>query len=527
MGFWKTVADRVRNIFTRGYDAVDDRRFNRNWNAVNQPMEFIGRASRDDLRAKARDLEMNSDLTNALIMARERNLIGAGYTLQARTPSARLNTEIEKLWMQWTKARNCDVTGVQSLHAMLRMAVRRKLVDGGVFIHKCFTPKGKVRLQLQMLEVDSLDLTHNFPKDSHGITCVNGVEYDPYNRPVAYWFTQFEPDGLTSLDSVRVDANDIIFYFDRTRPTQLREISGLAPMMTRIRDTNQFVEAVAVKQRIEACLAVFIKRVKADQTAARNVTRRKGGVDYEGLELGPGLIQDLNAGDEIQVVNPTGQATDAAEFVRMFQRMIGAAYGLSYESVTRDNSSANYSSARQGAIEDELTYATEREQLEAILDEIYETFVISCWLSELIPIDNLFADKEKYFAHEWVRRPKPWIDPLKEANANKIALQSGIKTFPEICAERGQDWRDVVDTYAEIAKYGEKKGIDLSQLLFDGRQVFMKDEPEPQQTMPKPQQIIPEQKEVDGNANDAEGSAADGSPPGGSTSGDNAADTGK
>ena len=44
--------------------------------------------------------------------------------------------------------------------------------------------------------------------------------------------------------------------------------------------------------------------------------------------------------------------------------MIGAGQGLSYEATSRDMSETNYASARQGAIEDEMTY---QEEVEAIL----------------------------------------------------------------------------------------------------------------------------------------------------------------
>ena len=43
-------------------------------------------------------------------------------------------------------------------------------------------------------------------------------------------------------------------------------------------------------------------------------------------------------------------------------------------------SQCTYSSARQGLIEDGMTYAEEDELLAEILDEIYETFIISAVL---------------------------------------------------------------------------------------------------------------------------------------------------
>ena len=78
----------------------------------------------------------------------------------------------------------------------------------------------------------------------------------------------------------------------------------------------------------------------------------------------------MNAGDEVQVVNPSGQGSDATNFAKLQQRLVGAGQGISYEAVSRDMAESTYSSTRQGLIEDELTYKEEKELLIEILDEI-------------------------------------------------------------------------------------------------------------------------------------------------------------
>lgn len=455
----------------RSYDAGDGRRLNAGWRAFNQSAEMTDRPERDVIRARARDLERNSDITEAILWAYKRNVIGKGFALQARTGSDRKNKELEKLWKKWTKARNCDVTGQQSLNQMLRMAVVRKKVDGGVFFVKCYTSDGMVPFQLQMLEVDELDSMMD-GRNTNGHTVVGGIAYNAYNRPVGYYFRQYSPDGMTLQKPRYVKADDVIFYYTKRRPSQIREVSDLAPTMSRIRDANEFMTAVSVKERINACLSVFIKK----QIPATGIGRggdRFGETrhEYDGKTLTPGMIKELNAGDEVQVVNPTGQSADATSFIKLQQRMIGAGQGLSYEATSRDMSETNYSSARQGAIEDEMAYQEEVEAILAILDEVYETFVISCVLSGRIEFPAGFwgASKDKYLAHEWIRTPKKWIDPLKESNAAKTALNTGQKTYKELAAENGRDWRGQIDDTVEVLDYAKSKGYDFANVFFDGR----------------------------------------------------------
>lgn len=454
----------------KNYDAGSYDRPNQNWRVGNQSAELTDRYSRDDVKARARDLERNSDIMNSVVGAFKRNVVGSGFSIQAKTEEPELNKEIERAWKRWCKKRNCDVTGTQSLNQIIRMAVERKKIDGGILFVKRYTSDGFIPFKLQMIEVDELDGSTLNPKKA-GNKVVGGIEYNSFNRPVGYFIKQYDIDGYGMKEPVYVEEKDVIFYFTKKRPTQLREMSDMAATIPRVRDVNEFMMAVSVKERIEACLSVFIKRsIPATGIGRPNGSPTAGDkVSYDGKLLSPGMIKELNAGDEIQVVNPAGQGADATSFTKLQQRLIGAGQGISYEATSRDMSEANYSSARQGMIEDDLTYGEEKELLMEVLDEIYETFVISAVLSGAIAIPKFWEEKERYLAHDWTQEPRPWIDPQKESNANKTALQTGQKTFKQISAENGRDWRDQVDDIAEVIEYGKEKGIDIESYIFGVR----------------------------------------------------------
>lgn len=450
----------------RNYDAGSYDKSNQNWRVSNTSAELTDRYSRDSVRARARDLERNSDIMNSVVGAYKRNVVGGGYHVQVRTDNPELNKQIEKAWNKWCKKQNCDVTGTQSLNQIIRMAVERKKIDGGILFVKRYTKDGFVPFKLQMIEVDELDAGTVKPKHS-GNKVVGGIEYNPFNKPVGYHIRQYDIDGYSQREAVYVDAKDVIFYFTKKRPSQLREMSDMAPTIPRIRDVNEFMTAVSVKERIEACLSVFIKKSLPTSGIGRNNSVATADrVSYEGKMLTPGMIKELNAGDEVQVVNPSGQGADATSFTKLQQRLIGAGQGISYESTSRDMSESTYSSARQAWIEDDLTYNEDKELLIEILDEIYETFIISAVLCGAISIPKFWDMKDVYLAHEWVQEPKPWIDPYKESNANMVALQTGQKTFKQIAAENGRDWHDQVDDMVEVLEYGKSKGIDLGGVLF-------------------------------------------------------------
>ena len=100
---WRQQLDFIRGA---GYDAADSGRLNRNWRPRNEAADYVDRGARDVIRARARDMERNSDMFNSILFAYKRNVVGTGFTLQASTGDEELDTQIEKLWKRWTKKQN-------------------------------------------------------------------------------------------------------------------------------------------------------------------------------------------------------------------------------------------------------------------------------------------------------------------------------------------------------------------------------------------------------------------------------------
>lgn len=449
----------------RGYDAANHGRMNAGWTVHNESAEYTDKNKRDTIRARARDLERNSDVVNAILHAYKRNVVGKGYTLQAKTGDDELDEKIEHAWREWTKAKNCDVTGEQSFSQIMRMAINRKKVDGGILFIFRYTDEGITPFKLQAIEVDELDINQIVPRKK-GNTVVGGIEYNPYRRAVGYYINRYDIEGWKTLDSVYVDAKDVYFFKVKNRPSQIREVSDLAHVLTRVRDANEFITAVSMKERIAACLSVFIKRAIPSGGYGRSGIKTETGMSYEGKTLMPGMIQSMGAGDEIQVVDPKNAGADATQFLKIMQSLIAAGEGISYEALSRDMSSATYSSARQNAIEDEATYAEDVELLMAFMSEVYERFLKSCEISGAIRIAGFWENQEKYINHSWTKAPKKWIDPSKEATADQVALQSGQKTFQDFCAEKGKDWKEAVRQMAELQNYAAEYGVDINKILF-------------------------------------------------------------
>lgn len=443
----------------RAYDAGNDGRLNANWRAVNSNAESINRTYRDTVRARSQDLERNSDILESILLAFERNVVGTGFRLQVKTPNEELNTQIETLFKEWSRPRYCDLSQQQSFAEICQMMVRRRRVDGAVFIVKRYVENDFVPFTLQMYEVEDLDIT----RVSSTARIVGGIEYNEYNRPIGYYVKKYDVLGQWTGQSERINAKDVFYMYRKKRPSQLREMSELTTTLPRVRDMNQYMEAVSVKERVAALLAVMIKKFNNTGGIGRGTTNNSKSIDYEGKTLTPGMIMELNPGDEVQVVTPPGQGASAAEFIRLQQRLSGSSQGISYEAAARDMSQVNYSSARQGLLEDRSTYEMEQEFIrDHFLREVYEEFIEAAVLAGVIHIPDYFQNKKAYQKHEWIAPGMKWIDPKKEADANKTMLDNNLTTLANVAASTGQDWREIIDQRSVEIAYAKQKGVIIN-----------------------------------------------------------------
>lgn len=454
------------------YHAGEVNRGSEGWVPVNAKAEQINQPHRDFIRARGKDLERNSDIVGAPIGTLERNVVATGFRVQADTGNEKMNAKMENVWNDWQKPRNCDITGAQAFWEICKMTVRRTAVDGGILFVKTYIGNERFPFQLQAREVDDIDSCGMLRFGANVI--VNGIEVDSWQKPQAYYLKEYSPDGWFTGKTKRVPAEQVVALWRKTQPSQIREISPLAPAITRANDTEEYLDAVSIKEKILASLSAFIKRMVPSSGPGRGLGASAGSADYDPKtgykkkRLSPGMIMELQPGDDVSAVIPTGQAANTKEFVALHQRLIGAGQGLSYEATSRDMSQVNYSSARQGLLEDQRTYEDWQQWLiDHFLSEVYTEVIISAVLSGELDIPDFWKNKAKYLKHRWIAPGWSWIDPVKEITANQKAIDSGQDNLANVCARTGYDWREILEQRAKekafIKEMEEKYGVVMTE----------------------------------------------------------------
>lgn len=446
----------------RAYEAGEVTRFNDGWVPIDGDTENADKTQRDLVKARARYLENNSDIAGAAVGGIVRNVVGTGIKPQARTGDERLNKEIESLWKEWTRPENCDITGQQTFEEMQAMLLRRKIVDGEILVKKVIDKNGRFPLKLQVIKSDLLSqYMLRAPKTNNVIR--SGIELDDHLRPLAYWIDKKTPDGYTEYDPTRVRADEIIHLWTRSQPDQIRGMSDLTPIIKRLKDTQDYLDAETVAAKIAACFSVFI----TTQTGAPGTIGRIGNTkDAENKRLQsirPGMIKYLAPGESVTTANPSRGIASAKDYVSIQERLAGAGLGLSYELMSRDFNSSSFSAARQGMLEDRKTFEPIQQFLSAHLCmPIYREWLDTCVLAGVLDIPDYFSNREAYQTVEWVTPGWSWIDPQKEVNADISAIQNGGKTLSQWCAERGYDWREQLEQMALEKETAESLGLKLA-----------------------------------------------------------------
>lgn len=477
LGFFSPEAAYKRMAFRSAFDAGRPHRSRADWSPVGGNSEMINGMSRQIIREKARDLERNSDITNSVIGAFERNVVGNGFKLQADTGDDKLNMLIETAFETWQKPSNCDITGTQSFVELCTMAVRRMRVDGGMLFLKTYTGSKQYPLQLQARDISDLDGCYVLPQNvKKGHALVNGVELNPYGKPVAYYIRQQKIDGWYDIEPVRMPADMVIPLWMKYTPQQVREMSPLAMTVGRVANTEDYLSTIAIKEKTLACLAIFIKRqnpVTGSMPGRFNMNAVDERTGYQQRSLTPGMIEELLPGDEAQSVIPSGQASNAKDMLCTFNRFIGAGQGLSYEAVSRDMSQVNYSSARQGLLEDRRTYQRmQRFLIDHFLDVVYEAFLDAVVTAGTIHISDYWQNRDKYLAHYWTAPGWSWIDPVKEVTANTISINSNQESLASVCSKNGVDWEATLEQRAKELKRQKELEAEYGISFKEGGNTF-------------------------------------------------------
>jgi lambda family phage portal protein len=409
------------------------------------------------LRDRSRDLVRNNPYASKAVQAVVGNLVGTGILPRARSGDGDIDAAADRLWARF--AESCDADGLTDFSGLQALAVRAMVESGECLVRireRRIEDGLAVPVQLQVLEPDHLDAGKTGDLADGGFV-VQGVEFDALGRRRAYWLYPVHPGEVTlfrksALASKPVPAAGVLHLFDRWRPGQVRGVPWFAPVVLKLRDLDEYDDAELVRKKIEACFAAFVTGADDEETLGT------ASIDADGRRVEsfePGMIEYLAPGKDVRFASPSA-AGGYAEYMRVQLHAIAAGVGLTYELLTGDLSQVNYSSIRAGLIEFRRRMEALQWQLlvPGLCRPIWQRFVAAAQAQGSLPDRRIDA--------EWTAPRFEAVDPLKDIQADILAVRAGLMTLKEAIARQGYDPAQVL---AEIGATNDE--LDALGIILD------------------------------------------------------------
>lgn len=443
----------IGRLASRKYDGAAVGRRTSGWNPLNTSANAEIRGQLGRLRDRSRDLVRNNPYAARAVETIVANTIGAGIIPQVKDSSRARAQRFQDAWVRWAETTECDLNGQHDIYGLQSLAMRTLAESGEVIIRRVFVKGKTLPIKIQILEPDHIDST----RESFGADkpIIQGVEVSDDGAPQALWLYENHPGdyGLTgsfnSLKSKRFALDGMIHLYDVKRPGQLRGVPWGAPVMLKMQDLEEFIDATIVKQKVAASFAAFVE----DPDGA--LTDGDGKAISISEKIEPGAIEILPPGKRMSFPNPPA-TNDFGGFTQEVLHAIAIGFGVPYESLTGDYSRVNFSSGRMGWIEFQRNI--DRWRWNLVIPRFCDP--IFSWFTEAALISGVDHVAPKGVT--WTPPRREMIDPSKEFSSMATAVRSGFMSLSEALRSQGFDPDEV---YGEIAQDNEK--LDKLKLILD------------------------------------------------------------
>jgi lambda family phage portal protein len=441
------------------------------------------RMSLDTMRNKSRTLAENNGIVRRYLNMCRNNIVGSEgvrfkpviYLKDGETPDIKAQNAITTAWKKWCARGVCEIAGRQSFKDLQRGLIYDAMRDGEFLIKKITgaAAGNAFGYALQRIDPRRLDTTHDTPCNEYGNAVVMGVEVNDYGRPVAYYILQSSSIyGSATLETKRIPADEIIHGFvpDEFVETT-RGVPSLYPVLNHLKDMGEYNTAALLNAKAGAKRLGFFIRTEEGAPAdnaglATGAETGEDGNQQLVIDTDDLYAQSLDYGLDFKDVSTRYPDGQYGQFIKTHGEWIAAGLNVSYNTLFNDLEGVNYSSIRQGVLD-------EREAWKTLQDWFINAFheeIFGDWLRYALLYGQIVsstgkaftpADMERLKGHAWHARRWGWVDPLKDAQAQVLLLQSKLTSRTRIAADAGNEIEDVFSEIEQERDVAKEYGIDL------------------------------------------------------------------
>lgn len=454
--------------------------------------------------ARVRDLVRNDPTAGAALQRLCDILVGAGLRLSAHPdadalgidPDAAhaLGRQIQKEWRLFATdpRRECDAQRKLTMNGIFRLAQRTYLTASeSTAVLKWRENGTRYATCIQLIDPDRLSQPYQkFDSDRMR----GGVEMDSWYAPIAYHIREAHQGDWWAIGKswtwTRVPRETdwgrpvFIHAYEPEREGQTRAVSQFASLVGRLRMLDRFTDAEIATATLNALFAAFIETDMpsdevTDRLTAGDAVNGGGAqgwfnrvVDYfhkNPAMLGGSRIPVMPLGSKVTMNGSPRQTASFEKFERVFVNRIAARLGLPGELLT-DFSQTNYSSMR-AALNEMWRMASRAKAVfeEQFVQPIYFAFMEEAfskgYLTEPKGAPSFDEMPGAYLRARWIGPGRGYVDPVKEAEAAALRMESMVSTLEMEAAEQGLDYEEVLDQIQREEQALKDRGLTRLSLV--------------------------------------------------------------
>jgi capsid protein len=346
--------------------------------------------------------------------------------------------------------------------------------DGETMVYKTFSPESR-RPRIQLIESAHRIVTPSTMRDREGQSIIDGIEFqedgfgNPVGKPKTYWLRNdavafqvppYNPVVTAIQDWTPIPAERIIHLFEPSRIGLRRGLPFAYPVLNDEHDLEdlQMLEMKAAKAAAEIANVVTNRTGEANTASSRrqkmqiqsqdvngNATVKTNPLYYE-VTMGGRTTYFVN-GEKIEQFKSDRPSVSTQWYWDYLVRKICAGVGISAQLVMPFSLQGTVTRAD---LDIAAGFFRSRSAVMAhVMREIY--IWVMGWA---VKYDRALDGAPDDWYRVNIRPPRsPNVDVGRNSQAMLAELEAGTRTFQDICAELGHDWRDVLRQKAEEAAF--------------------------------------------------------------------------
>lgn len=442
----------------------NDEKHWRDADALNATSQFTPTV-RWRIRNKTRYECQNNTYAAGCVRTLVNDTVGRGPRLQLLTADPKFNAAVESLWRMWAGAADWSLT--------TRLACGVGVVGGECFGVPKESKKFKrlgipVELDLKLFEPDQVSHGADFNwlfKNENGD---DGVVCDADGEVVAYKFLKTHPGDMRpvagkSFETDTVPAEDVMHWFQPTRPGQLRGVTPLLSALPIFAQLRRFTQATLTAAEVAAYLAGVFELPETMNPPAM----RDGSVTAETMDtfaLVQGMLVTVPGGGKVSQFKPEQPTSNYEMVVNAKLKEVGRAISMPFGRISGTFVDHTFSG---GKMEEELYWGDRLIERQAMEAKFFNPFLYRWYDFARFALPALAAYKGRWWElpHVWQYDAQPSADPVKDATADELNLTNGTDTLADIAARMGMTEDELIAKRAETKRKFEAAGLPLPPWL--------------------------------------------------------------